>query len=228
MLHQLLRVQQEEQDDDWARDSHTAIHGSLSIVDPDRLLLDLLVTLIGQSGLFAVTPFRRWGATCAAPGATDGTHLILIDPETPGVGGMRGAQKIISDYPGSKVVLFADQIRPRDAMAARQFGAWGFISKAMNPVSVSSALVLIASSEKYFHDDLVDLAKQDTPSVPYTLSGIDEDVFRLVGAGATNKEIGGVLGISEPMVKMRVRSLMLKTRCRNRTELAIHYLTELR
>lgn len=218
--------QEKIQSDSLATLGGSKNYGLLSIVDRDRLLLHLLEAFFARNGLFDVVCHRNWDGTLAAPRAADGRHLILIDPETPNVGGLKGLWSVIERYPQSKVVVFSGRAASSDVAVAREFGAWGFLSKTMSPMALCSALLLIASSEKYFTQADMEVATQKARSASSSMSEINWKVLRLVGAGKTNRDIGGALGLSEPTIKMHVRSLMTKTRCRNRTELAIYYITE--
>lgn len=203
-----------------------ASQGLVTIVDRNRLLLDLLGDFIVGKRLFDIERRYSWDQKLTIPKSASDRHLLLVDPETPGVDGLRGVERMVYDYPKSKVVIFSNRMRSTDIMVARQSGVWGYISKDMSPMSVCSALLLIASSEKYFQFDLQEVAERDEHAVCAGLSKIEAEALRLVACGKTNAEISGALGVSESTVKMHVRSLMNKTRCRNRTQLAIRYLTQ--
>lgn len=211
--------------DVFANDDSSDSHGLISILDFNRLLVDLLEEFVSHRRLFDIKRYHALDDEFSVPEGFHDRHLILVDPETPGVGRMQGVQRLIAEYPNSKVVLFSNRIPAPDVAAARQFGAWGYISKNMSPMSVCSALLLIASNEKYFQYDPAPAVGREAAIAQSGLSAMETEVQRLVAAGRTNREIADATGISEPMVKTHVRSLMAKTRCRNRTQLAIHFLT---
>jgi DNA-binding CsgD family transcriptional regulator len=60
------------------------------------------------------------------------------------------------------------------------------------------------------------------PQIPETLSDRELEVLKLIGAGATNREIAGKLIISENTVKSHVRSILNKLALRNRQQAAIY------
>ncbi len=55
------------------------------------------------------------------------------------------------------------------------------------------------------------------------LTKMERKVVVEVARGYLNKEVGGVLGISENTVKSHLQSVVKKTGFRNRTEIALAY-----
>jgi DNA-binding CsgD family transcriptional regulator len=50
-------------------------------------------------------------------------------------------------------------------------------------------------------------------------------ILALLETGATNKEIGVALGLTEGVIKQYTMGLRVKYQCKNRTDLAVHFAT---
>lgn len=75
--------------------------------------------------------------------------------------------------------------------------------------------VPVITQEQYEEKILADFEQR------YKMSARESEVFRLMEAGRSNKEIAGDLYISESTVKFHVKNVLKKTSCSNRTELAM-------
>ena len=49
----------------------------------------------------------------------------------------------------------------------------------------------------------------------------EQQIYNMVTQGKTNKEIGQELNVNERTIETHMRSILIKTRCRNRIELII-------
>lgn len=127
-------------------------------------------------------------------------------------------------YPGVPLVLVSGLPDASEVEAAAALGVRGFINGA-EPVRVAiAALRLVAAGGSYLPRGL-DGVRPQPPSDPqdgvrYRLTPREAQVLREVATGASNRDIGERLGLSQNTVKVYVRNLMRKMNARNRIEVA--------
>jgi DNA-binding NarL/FixJ family response regulator len=114
--------------------------------------------------------------------------------------------------PGIKVLLVsgAGRISPT---AVRACGAAGFVPKSWPAADIAHAVRMVALGMSIIESEA------ETVSGPGPeLSEREQDVLRLVAAGATNREIAASLHLSPHTIKEYASALYRKLEVRNRTE----------
>lgn len=127
-------------------------------------------------------------------------------------------------YPGVPLVLVSGLPDAAEVEAAAALGVRGFIN-GTEPVRVAiAALRLVAAGGSYLPTSL-DRQGRRPAAEPQggghsQLTPREIQVLREVATGASNRDIGERLGLSENTVKVYVRNLMRKMNARNRLEVA--------
>lgn len=75
--------------------------------------------------------------------------VIIMDITMPGMSGLEVTQKITSDYPGSKILIFTMHEPPKRAAIERS-GAKGLLSKSRATRELTPALNIILGGRTYF------------------------------------------------------------------------------
>jgi DNA-binding NarL/FixJ family response regulator len=160
--------------------------------------------------------------------------VVLMDLRMPRVDGIVATQRITDRIPSARVVVlttFDDDDHLYPALAA---GACGFLAKDMSPERLLDAIRRAHAGETPFTPRvlrrLVDKAvsgqnERKRPSAPATpevdLTTREREVVEQVGAGLSNAEISERLHMGVTTVKTHIASLMAKTGCANRVQLAV-------
>jgi DNA-binding NarL/FixJ family response regulator len=149
-------------------------------------------------------------------------RLILVDLRMPGMSGGASISRVVAAFPDSPVVLMSGVATAEDVRAAIHAGAKGFIPKTIASDLFSAAVRIVVDGGSYLPSDVL------TDGTPAVTSASDGAVERLtprqqqvlvrLTAGASNKEIGRDLGLSEITVKLHVRAIFRKIGVRNRAE----------
>ncbi|MEO1192888.1 MAG: response regulator transcription factor [Pseudomonadota bacterium] len=149
--------------------------------------------------------------------------VVVLDLRMPGMRGLEGLRRMVELYPKVPIVLMSGMISQRDVSEAYAIGVRGFVPKTLAGKSLSNALHLVVSGERYVPSTLLDSRSgQDKALQPDTvLSPRETEVLERLSEGASNKEIAHSLQIKETTVKLHLRNLSDKLGARNRTEIVV-------
>lgn len=149
--------------------------------------------------------------------------LILLDYGMPGMKGLDGLRRALSEGKGARVALMSGTA-PRDvAEQALEMGAAGFLPKTLPAKSLVNAVRFMAMGEQYAPIEFMTAAPEVTPVNPLAerLSPRELQVLEKLCEGKANKEIARDLGIQQPTVKLHMRTLYRKIGAHNRTQAAM-------
>jgi len=146
--------------------------------------------------------------------------LVIMDVVmADGVSGIQATEKIKRSYPKVKVLVVTSMPDAAFLEQARRAGVDSFWYKEVEDVPLVEVMDRTMAGERVWPDA--------PPAVSLGLSRTDEltaremDVLREVAEGYTDHEVSERLGMSYHTVRVHVNSLLAKTGCATRTELAI-------
>lgn len=192
------------------------------IADDHDLLRDMLVLYLQSEN----------GIETAAVGTLDEAHtcitsddpydLILLDYNMPGMNGLSGLTRTLEMAGGQRVALISGEAKRDIAEQALEAGAAGFVPKTLSAKSMINAVRFMAMGEQYAPVDFM-TAVDETPSNPLAekLSARELEVLKGLTEGKSNKEIARDLDITEPTVKLHMKTLFRKVDATNRTQAAL-------
>lgn len=133
---------------------------------------------------------------------------------------------------GIPIVVVASSCHSSDVLACVRAGAHAYVAKSGSSSILEHAVALARfgaiSGERYIPlpRTALDRAPVAEPleEVGRALSRLSQrqrEIFRLLVAGGSNKEIARELGVLEGTVKVHVRAVMQKLGVRNRTQIAV-------
>lgn len=154
--------------------------------------------------------------------------LILFDLHLGGKGGLGGVRRMVEAVGAVPLLVISASDDTNDIVDSIRVGARGYILKAGSSSVLEHAMSLALSGETYLPLPRAVLANAVTPEPARPahqllgrLTDRQRDVFQLLLAGHSNKEIARELGVLEGTVKVHVRAIMQKLGVRNRTQVAV-------
>jgi DNA-binding NarL/FixJ family response regulator len=156
--------------------------------------------------------------------------LLLMDIGMPGCNGLEATKRIKAELPELRVVIVTVSDEDADLFEAIKAGADGYLLKDMSEDDLSRTLKGIASGETLLSgrfasrvlEEFARLARDGNGKAEDELTPRERDVLELVAAGATNREIGVALYISENTVDFHVKNILHKLHLRNRAQAAAY------
>lgn len=155
--------------------------------------------------------------------------LLLLDLGLPDVAGLELLERVRNPHPATPVVIVSASDDRSVIRRALGLGAMGFIPKTASGPVLVGALRLVVSGGVYVPPELLEELQQEIPAnVPSptleknleSLTARQREVVMLIAKGLTNREIAGVLDISEATVKHHAAAIYATLEVTNRTEAA--------
>jgi DNA-binding NarL/FixJ family response regulator len=142
--------------------------------------------------------------------------LLLLDLEMPGMNGGEGFFVLRRRYPQLSIAILSGL---NDANVIRTLldgGARGFIPKLAGSEQLLDALRRILSGEIYVPDAM--LVRPAANENDELLTARQLEILPLLAEGLPNKQIAGLLGVTEGTVKQHLKDLFKRLSASNRTQ----------
>jgi len=160
--------------------------------------------------------------------------VILMDLNMPECSGLEATQALQTEMPQVNILVLTVSDKESDLFAAIKFGARGYILKNTEPDELIHAIFHIAQGGVIvsplmatkllteFKGLRAGVERKPAEETGAGLSPREGEVLQLLAQGATNKEIGNSLFISENTVKTHLRNIMEKLHMANRSQAAAY------
>ncbi|MBN2240836.1 MAG: response regulator transcription factor [Dehalococcoidales bacterium] len=160
--------------------------------------------------------------------------VVLMDLHMPECTGLEAIQAIHTEMPHVNVLVLTVSEMEHDLFAAVKYGAKGYLLKNAEPDELVQAIYYVAKGESIisplmatkllteFQGLTSGVEKGPETETHAELSPRENEVLQLVARGATNREIGTALFISENTVKTHLQNIMDKLHLANRSQAAAY------
>jgi two-component system response regulator NreC len=148
--------------------------------------------------------------------------VLVLDLNMPDGSSLPAIPKMLSDSPGTNIVVLTMQEDPAFAREALQAGARGYVLKEAADTELVEAVRMAAQGRTYLHPELGAKIASEPPrpaGPPDDLSEREVDILRLIALGHTNAEIAEQLFLSVRTVESHRAHIQQKTRLSTRAEL---------
>ncbi|CAB3654451.1 response regulator [Achromobacter kerstersii] len=162
-----------------------------------RLRLETVPRLrvVGEAGNAAAA--LAFLASCHAEDPQGDTlpHLVLMDLNMPGVGGLELTAQLHERYPQIAVLVLSMHDNPEYMVQAVKAGARGYLLKDEPAEEIITAISAVMEGRSYF--SAAAAVRLSSASAPATLlTQRERDVLRHIASGQANKQIAHTLGLS--------------------------------
>lgn len=215
------------------------------IVDDQRLMRDGLATIIGLEPGMEVVGTAEDGRDAFAKVVEWQPDVVLMDIRMPGMDGVEGSELILKHFPDTKVLILTTFDDAELILRVLEKGVHGYLLKDMPSEAIICAIQSVYSGGTVLQHEITamllkemkkmsdlnpDQAQQlskDEPDELRRLTEREKDVLALLGQGFNNKEIAGLLYLTEGTVKNHVSNLIAKLGLRDRTQAAVFFVRHL-
>lgn len=194
------------------------------IADDHDLLRDTLIAFLTSEDGIDVGSAACFDEACTRIREDDPYDLVLLDYRMPGMNGLDSLSEAIRIGSGQRVALMSGQATREVAEQALSLGAAGFIPKTLPAKTLINAVRFMAMGETYAPIDFMTAEaadQQETPEQFKNLTTREREVLEGLSKGLSNKQIARDLDLSEPTIKLHVKTLYRKLGVNNRTQAAI-------
>ena len=180
---------------------------------------ELHVTATGSSGLEAIKLFRNLQP-----------DVLLMDIRMKEMNGLEASKKILEEFPDAKILLLTTFSDDDYIVKALRIGTRGYLLK-QDYDHIIPAIKAVFMGQTVFGSEIM----QRLPQLLNKKTGFDRERYDIsvkelaiiqgVAEGLSNREIAEALYLGEGTVRNYLSTILNKLNLRDRTQLAVFYLT---
>jgi DNA-binding NarL/FixJ family response regulator len=186
------------------------------VADDHVVVLEGLVAIIGRQSDMSVVAEATNGRQAVDLWAKHRPNVALLDLRMPVLDGVAAIQEIRRVDYSARIIVLTTFDSDTDISMAIKAGAKGYLLKDSPRDELLSAIRKVHFGEAVIPPAL--LTKLTASLSSETLTSRELEVLSLLARGKSNKEMSGILFISEATVKTHLRSIFAKLNVLSRTE----------
>ncbi len=150
--------------------------------------------------------------------------LVVLDVSLPGRGGLDVLRQLRQERPRLPVLMLSVHAADQYAVRALRAGASGYLTKDLAPEELIKAIRAVTKGHKYLTSDVAERLAHDLQQPAdrprhELLSEREFEVFVLIAAGRTVKEIAGELCLSDKTISTYRTRILEKLDLKSNAEL---------
>jgi len=202
------------------------------IIDDDKLVVDSLKLILESGGEIKVCATGSDGEDALLLFEQHRPDVLLTDIRMNKVSGLEASEEILKKHSEAKILLLTTFNDDEYIIKALKCGVKGYILK-QDYQSILPALKAVYNGQTVFGNKVTEKLPnllQQKEKFDYSALGITDkelELASLVAEGLSNKEIAGKMFLSEGTIRNYLSNLLLKLNLRDRTQLAVFYLTHI-
>ena len=211
----------------------------IMIADDQQLIRESLKIILDSDPDFEVVKVVGSGQEVLDTLETESIDIILMDVRMPNMSGVDCTRIVKKEYPNIKVIILTTFDDDEYIYDALKYGASGYLLKGCSLEELSTAIHNVLSGGACFNPNVAGKVAQffsqmanshaevsfDGEKKEYDFSDTEQKIIAQIGHGYSNKEIAQKLGFSEGTIRNYLSVILDKLELRDRTQLAIWYLS---
>ncbi len=205
------------------------------IIDDDALISASLKIILENACSAQVCAMGSSGEEAIALYDEHLPDIMLMDIRMAGMTGLEAGEKILARHPDARLLFLTTFNDDEYIIKALAMGAKGYIIK-QDFESIAPALEAVMKGQSVFGAQVMDRIpelmsgqrKSSFNYAEYEINETEQEIIAKVAEGLSNKEIAGLLHLSEGTVRNYMSDIFLKLDVRDRTQLAIFYFNNVR
>lgn len=211
----------------------------IMIADDQQLIRESLKIILDSNPDFEVVKVVGSGQEVLESLKTESIDIILMDVRMPNMSGVDCTRIVKKEYPNIKVIILTTFDDDEYIYDALKYGASGYLLKGCSLEELSTAIHNVLSGGACFNPNVAGKVAQffsqmanshtevsfDGEEKEYDFSDTEQKIIAQIGHGYSNKEIAQKLGFSEGTIRNYLSVILDKLELRDRTQLAIWYLS---
>jgi DNA-binding NarL/FixJ family response regulator len=125
-------------------------------------------------------------------------HVIILDLNLPGLGGLELLRQLVESGHG-RVLVLSMHAEPRFARRAMAAGAYGYVSKNAPPEELVEAVQRVNQGARYVDREIAQLLALEPDGEPQNIDALsirEVELLRLLALGSSLEQIAAELGVS--------------------------------
>lgn len=159
--------------------------------------------------------------------------VVLLDLHMSGTGGLEALRLLVEDMPETQVVMLTVSEDAEDLLETLRAGARGYLLKNIDTEFLLESIQRAARGESVMSPQIAHKLADSLRASPKTgpaaesnnldkLSSREREILIMVARGDSNKEIAGVLNLSESTIKIHVQGILRKLNIAGRVQAAVY------
>ena len=200
------------------------------IVDDDRFISGALKTILETNEDVGVVGIAEDGEDAVRLYRKEHPDVLLMDIRMKKMNGLEAAGQILRENPEANILLLTTFSDDEYIVKALKYGVKGYLLK-QDYQSILPSIRAVCMGQSVFGTEIVArlpellASKNKFDYKKYDLSEKEFEVVKLVAEGLSNKEIAAELFLSEGTVRNYISGVLEKIGLRDRTQLAVFYLS---
>ncbi|MBI3995033.1 MAG: response regulator transcription factor, partial [Nitrospirae bacterium] len=205
------------------------------VVDDHTLFRKGIIHLLQQQNGIEVVGEAKDGREGIALSKQLRPDVILMDVQMPECNGIQATEAIHEEHPDTRIIMLTVSEQDEDLFAAIKAGARGYLLKSVDPDHLLKSIDLLMKGEAVIPHNMASklltefsaIAKKpasaaDAAGDCQPLTSREKEILQTLAGGASNKEIGHALNISEHTVKIHLKNILKKLHMNNRIQAAVY------
>lgn len=184
-------------------DDHFVVR--MGLVGSLNMESDMVVEVEASTGQQAIDSFRQYHP-----------DIVLMDLKLPDLSGVETTKAICQEFPGASIIMLSTHDSEEDIYQSLEAGARTYLLKTAAREELIHTIRAVHTGERCISSAIG--ARLAERMLHTELTSRELEVLKLIAIGKSNKEIGGVLQITEATVKLHVGHILAKLKANDRTQ----------